>query len=172
MSYSPTNLLLSLAYALAQAVQSGGGQATLGQDLFVHQLPASASNTSGGAAVMRIFGGPAENDLRPVPTVSVQCMTYAPGEDAGAGLQFAQRLYDALHDSGNADRPRQTWSVAAKKLDANGNLVDDDNFPGGWDIRLVVLTSGPPAILGRGDASTGGRWEISFNFNVRLTAPE
>lgn len=165
MSFNVTNLLLSLGFAMAQASGS-----TLGDDLFIHNLPASASNDSAGAAVLRIFGGPPEGELRPVPMVSVQCMTHA--LDASAGLQFAQRLYDALHDTapGSSGGPRNHWNVVGKKIDANGDVVNDDVTPT-WGVRLIGLTSGPPGIIGRGDASSGGRYEISFNFNVRFTAP-
>lgn len=177
MSFNPTNLLVSLAYAMAQAATSAGGDVTLGGNLFVHQLPASASNDVG--AVLRVYGGPVENELRPVPVLSVQCMTYAPGapgDDAGAGLLFAQRLYDALHDhssgASGGGGPRTHWVIPAKRVDdATGILIDDATLEGGWDIRLIVLTSGPPGIVGRGDANSGGRYEISFNFDVRLTAP-
>jgi hypothetical protein len=170
---NPTNLLLSLAHALAQiatASTPGGVSVTLGGNLFVHDLPANASN--GVSAVLRLYGGPVENDMRPVPMVSVQCMTYAPGDDPGAGLLFAQRLHDALHDPDNEGRPRQSWTVAAKTLDANRDVVDDDAMPSGWDVRLIVLNSGPPGIIGRGDADSGGRHEIAFNFDVRLTPPQ
>jgi hypothetical protein len=175
MPFNPTNLLLSLAYAMAQAAP-GSPSITLGGNLFVHQLPASASNDVG--AVLRVYGGPIENELRPVPVVSVQCMTYAPGDDAGAGLLFAQQLYDALHDTSvgasGGGGPRTHWTLVGKKLDdATGNVIDDDAVTT-WDVRLIVLTSGPPGIVGRGDAASGGggRYEISFNFDVRLTDPQ
>lgn len=168
-----TNLLLSLAVALADAIFARHGVAVpVGEVLFVHNLPASASNLPG--AVLRIFGGPPEGELRPVPVVSVQCMTFAPGSDGGAGLDLANLIYDALHTSGGGDSggPRQTWAIAAKTLDAvSGDVIDDVAMPGGWDIRLIVLTSGPPGVIGREDATSGGRWQISFNFDVRFTAP-
>ncbi|MCC6681502.1 MAG: hypothetical protein IT445_11430 [Phycisphaeraceae bacterium] len=169
MAIDVSNLRLSLAHAMAQAADPA---ATLGTDLFVHQLPASApgSSATGAGAVLRIYGGPVEGELRPVPGVSVQCMVYA--TDAAEGLLLAQRLYGALHDADNDGRPRTHWTIAAKKIDAtSGDLVDDTDLPGGWDIRLIVLTSGPPGIVGRGDAAAGGRWEIAFNFDVHFTAP-
>lgn len=172
MSFSPTNLLLSLGNAMAQAAPGSPGIA-LGENLFVHQLPASASNLPGpgAAAVLRIYGGPVEGELRPVPVVSVQCMTYA--SDPSTGLLFAWWLYDALHDDtpGSAGRPRQTWSITGKKLDPESGDVVDDDVVSNWDIRLIVLGSGPPGIIGRGDAASGGRYEISFNFDVRSTSP-
>lgn len=168
MAINVTNMLLSLAHAMAQDADP---VATLGTDLFVHQVPASASNTSGGAAVLRIYGGPVEGELRPVPAVSVQCMVYA--TDAAEGLLLAQRLYGALHDADNDGRPRSHWTIDAKKIDpGSGEIVADTYLPGGWDIRLIALTSGPPGIVGRGDAAAGGRWEIAFNFDVHFSPPE
>lgn len=155
---NPSELLLSLAAAMADAAGL-----TLGQDLFVHQLPASAS-TASGCAALRIYGGPVEGELRPVPVVSVQCMVWA--QDAGAGLLLARRLYDALHDPANGGRPRTHWSIAGKTLDdQTGQVVDDPSTA--WDIRLIVLHAGPPGIVGRDGE---GRWEIPFNFDVRFSA--
>ncbi len=175
MSFDATNLLLSLAHAMSESVFARDGVAiTLGEDLFVHDLPASASSATGAHAVLRIYGGPVEDELLPVPALSVQCMVYA--DDCGQGLDLAHRLYEALHDPDNSERPRQTWSIDSKKLDAGtGDVIDDASIPEGWDIRLIVLISGMPGVIGRGDASSGGgagggRWQISFNFDVRVSS--
>lgn len=166
MTINVTNLLLSLAYAMGQAADP---VVTLGDALFVHQIPASKSDASGGAAVLRNYGGPVEEELRPVPMVSVQCMVQA--LDAADGLMLAQRLYGSLHDADNAGRPLTHWSIAGKKLDPESGDVIADPDVAAWDVRLIVFTSGPPGIVSRGDASQGGRWEIAFNFDVRFSAP-
>ncbi len=160
MATNVSNLLLSLAHAMAAA--AGSPAIVLGQALFVHELPASSADP---AAVLRIYGGPVESELRPIPVVGVQCMTRA--MVASDGLQLSARLYAALHDSANAGRPRQTWSVAGKKIDATTGGVVNDTGVTTWNIRLIVLQQ-PPGLIGRDDA---GRWEIAFNFDVRFTAP-
>ena len=160
-SFNPTNLLLSLATAMATA-----SDCTLGVDLFIHQLPPEVPAT--GASVLRVYGGPEPGELRPVPVVSVQCMTHC--LDAGAGMALAMRLYASLYDQVSG-RPRQTWAVPAKRFNGTTWAVEDDvDFPGagGWDVRLVVLRQ-PPGLVGRDDA---GRWQIPFNFDVRFSAPE
>lgn len=157
MSLNPSNFLLSLAAQMATAASC-----TLGTDLFVHQLPAAVPISEGGAAVLTIYGGPAPDELRYVPGVSVQCMVHA--TDASAGLALAQRLYESLRDSSDSC-PRRHWSIDGKAIVAG--QVDDDPDVAAWDVRLVVLMQ-PPGIVGRDES---GRWNISFNFDVRFSMP-
>jgi len=158
-----TNLLLSLASAIA-----GPAQATVGTDLFIHTLPSSALGQT-PAAVLRITGGPRPEMLRRLPAHSVQCMTMA--ADLADGLDLANRLYEALHETTGdlRGRPRSAWSIDAKTLDAGGALVADASIAGGqWTIGYLDIQQ-PPGQVGRDDA---GRHEIAFNLDVHYAMPE
>jgi len=151
MVYNITNMMLSLAYAMA--TPSG---CTVGTELFVHESPGTAAI----AAVLRDWGGPTPNELNRVPAASMQCMVT--GMNATAGLDLAYRLYESLHNPDDVDaRPRSNWIITGKKLDVNGTLVNDDVVLT-WLIHSLALDA-PPGAIGRDDA---GRWETSFNFHV------
>lgn len=157
MNYNITNLMLSLASAMATPAGC-----VVGTDLFVHQSPATATIY----AVLRTWGGPVPNELSRVPAASIQCMVTA--MDATQGLDLAFRLYESLHEADEDARPRSAWSIPGKKLNTPGQLpgVVADDVVSEWTIHGLALDA-PPGAIGRDDA---GRWEISFNFHVRFTA--
>jgi hypothetical protein len=155
MVYNITNMMLSLAHAMATPAGCA-----VGQDLFVHQSPSIAELY----AVLKVWGGPVPNELNRVPAASIQCMISA--MDAAQGLDLGFRLYESLHNSADVDaRPRSAWSIPGKKLDAAGQLVADPAVSE-WTIHGLALDA-PPGAIGRDDA---GRWEISFNFHVHFSA--
>jgi len=166
MAPNLTNLLLSLAVALADAPES---DFTVGTDLFVHSSPVGEPGAA-ATAVLRIFGGPPPESMRRVPAVSVQCMVTAPGSTEA--LDLGNRLYEALHvSSGELDaRPRAHWSIVAKRLNASTAAVEDDDAisGGAWEIRRIVPLA-PPGEIGRDDA---GRVQAAFNFDVHFTQPQ
>ena len=161
-----TNLLLSLAVAIADAPASGG--AAVGTDLFVHSSPVGEPGAS-AVAVLRIYGGPTPEAMYRIPAASVQCMVTA--ETSGGALDLANRLYEAMHVSGGEldARPRAHWSIDALRLSAAGVIEADDAIDGeAWVIRRLVPLA-PPGEIGRDEA---GRVQVAFNFDVHFTAPE
>jgi hypothetical protein len=158
------NFLLSLAAAIAEIASLE--MADTPRSIWVHQAVEDASTAV--YSVIRAYGGPARNEFGRLPDgVSVQVMTH--GRDSAAVLGRAWAIEGALLDE--QGRARFDWQIPAAAMVA-GELVvageEEERVAGAWLVHNINAM-GVPGIVGRdGD----GRYQASFNFDVRFEAIE
>jgi len=148
-----SKFLLSLAYAMGAAAVP---VATVGSTLFALQASEKADGSTDPYAVLLSYPGPAPDELDRVAEISVQVK--GTGKTAAAATDLVNQLYESLYQDNVV---RHGWVIAGKIT--SGLAVIDD--PGvSYEVRLVIPQQ-TPGVTGRDER---GRWNVTFNFDVRF----